>query len=90
MRDVIPWLKTQGQRIIYIYGGTDPWTAASLDPAVGLDALKVVQPGANHGLRIADLDQKDLVIQTLERWLNIRIDASLLGREKAPPERFRL
>jgi hypothetical protein len=90
MQDVIPWLQTQGERIIYIYGGIDPWSAAALDPAGGLDALKVVQPGANHGVKIADLDQKDLVIQTMERWLNIRIDASLLGRWKAPPERFRL
>ncbi len=90
MQDVIPWLQTQGQRIIYIYGAIDPWTAAALDPAAGLDALKIVQPGANHGVRIAGLDQKNLVIQTLERWLNIRIDASLLARWKAPPERFRL
>ncbi len=90
MQDVIPWLQTQGQRIIYIYGGIDPWTAASLDLAGGLESLKIVQPGANHGVRIADLDQKDLVIQTLERWLNVRIDASLLARGKAPLERPRL
>jgi hypothetical protein len=90
MLDVIPWLQTQGQRIIYIYGGIDPWTAAAFDPAGGLDALKVVQPGANHSVRIANLDQKDLVIQTLERWLNIRIDASLLGRGRVTMEKPRL
>lgn len=90
MQDVIPWLQTQGQRIIYIYGGIDPWTAAAVEPATSLDVLKVVQPGANHSLKIRDLDQKDLVIQTLERWLNITIDPSYLLKWKAPPEKVRL
>ncbi len=90
MQDVIPWLQTQGQRIIYIYGGLDPWTAAAVNPAAGLDVLKIVQPGANHSVRIRDLNQKDLVIQTLERWLNITIDASRLLEWTAPPEKPRL
>jgi hypothetical protein len=90
MQDVIPWLQTQGQRIIYIYGGIDPWTAAAVVPAAGLDVLKIVQPGANHSVKIRDLDQKDLVIQTLERWLGIAIDSSRLLRWEAPPENARL
>jgi len=90
MQDVIPWLQTEGQKIIYIYGGIDPWTAAALEPAPGLDALKIVQPGANHRAKISDLDQKALVIQNLERWLNIRIDASMLQTWKAPLEKVRL
>jgi hypothetical protein len=90
MQDVIPWLQTQGARIVYIYGGVDPWTAAELTPAPGLDALKVVQPGANHNVRIADLDQKNLVIQTLGRWLGVRIDSFALQARPALPEKRRL
>jgi len=90
MQDVIPWLQTQGQRIIYIYGGIDPWTAAAVIPAGGLDVVKVVQPGANHGVKIGDLDQKELVIQALEQWLNIQIDRSILAAWKGSPERVRL
>jgi len=90
MQDVIPWLQTQGERIIYVYGGIDPWSAAALEPAPGLDALKLVQPGANHSVKIRDLDQKALVIQTLERWLGIKISASALATWQAPPERDRL
>ena len=90
MQDVIPWLQTQGQRIIYIYGGIDPWTAAAVEPAAGLDVLKIVQPGANHSVKIRDLDQKGLVIETLERWLNMTIDSSRLLRWEAPPEKARL
>lgn len=90
MQDVIPWLQIEGQKIVYIYGGIDPWTAAALEPAVGLDALKIVQPGANHNVRIGDLDQKALVIETLERWLDIPIDASVLKTWKASYEKIRL
>jgi hypothetical protein len=90
MQDVIPWLQNQGQRIIYIYGGIDPWTAAAVRPAGGLDIVKVVQPGANHSVRIGELDQKELVIQTLERWLNIQINRSALAAWEGTPEKFRL
>ena len=90
MQDVIPWLQTQGQRIVYIYGGIDPWTAAAVQPAGGLDVIKVVQPGANHGVKIGDLDQRELVIQNLEKWMGIQIDRSLLATWEAPFEKARL
>lgn len=90
MQDVIAWLQNQGERIIYVYGGNDPWTAAAVLPADGLDVVKVVQPGGNHNVKIGDLDQKELVIQTLERWLNIRIDRSILATWAGPLEKVRL
>jgi hypothetical protein len=90
MQNVIPWLQTQGERIIYIYGGIDPWTAAAVQPASELDVVKVVQPGANHSVKIGDLGQKELVIQTLERWLSIQIDRSILATWQGPLEKVRL
>lgn len=90
MQDVIPWLQNQGERIIYIYGGNDPWTAAAVQPAEWLDTIKIVQPGANHGVAISELDQKELVIQTLERWLNIAIDRSVLATWEGQFEKVRL
>jgi hypothetical protein len=90
MQEVIPWLEGQGQRIIYVYGGIDPWTAAAVQPAGGLDVVKVIQPGANHSLTIGDLDQRELVIQTLERWLNVQIDRSVLTAGPASLEKPRL
>jgi hypothetical protein len=90
MQDVLPWLEDQGERIIYIYGGIDPWTAAAVRPAGGLDVVRVVQPGANHSVKIADLDQKELIIQTLERWLSLQIDRSLLTAWEAPLEKVPL
>ena len=79
MQQVIPWLREQGARIIYIYGRDDPWTAAALAPDPGLDALQVVQPGANHRVKIADLDRRLEVIAALERWLQVDIDENRLA-----------
>jgi hypothetical protein len=90
MRQVVPWLRLQGERIIYIYGRDDPWTAAALAPGPGLDALQVVQPGANHRVKIADLDRKAEVIAALERWLQIDIDETRLGAAAAETGRERL
>ncbi len=90
MQAVVPWLRNQGERIIYIYGALDPWTAAALNPAPDLDALQVVQPGANHGVKIRDLDQKGAVIAALERWLEMDIDESRLASVAVAEGRERL
>jgi len=79
MAAIATWLRSRGERIVYVYGGNDPWTAAALRPDPGLDALCVIQPGANHGVKIRDLDDKGLVIAALERWLGADIDETRLG-----------
>jgi len=80
MIDVRDWLAREGHRFLYIYGALDPYTVAAVDdPPAGIDALKVVQPGNNHGTRIASLDRKEEVCLALERWMAITIDRSRLA-----------
>ena len=74
MRDIAEWLNTSGNNIIYIYGSNDPWTAGAVNPETGTNALKIVQPGENHGVTIYDLDDRELVLSTLENWLEISIN----------------
>ncbi len=74
IEDITDWLKSEGNNIIYIYGGVDPWSAAMFEPVSGTNAIRIIQPGADHSVRIANLDEKDMVIETLEDWLNINID----------------
>jgi hypothetical protein len=90
MQQVVPWLRHQGERIIYIYGQDDPWTAAALAPDPGLDALQVVQAGANHRVKIRDLDRRAEVIAALERWLQVDIDESRLASVTEAETRDRL
>jgi hypothetical protein len=73
INDVNNWLKTDGDNIIYIYGEYDPWSAAMFEPSGETNAIRVIQPHADHSVRIGDLDEKDLVIETLEDWLGIDI-----------------
>ncbi len=73
MPEVISWLQNQGEKIIYIYGGNDFWSSFAAIPDPNLDSLMIMQPGANHGVRINDLDEREMVIQTLNRWLDVSI-----------------
>jgi hypothetical protein len=76
MIDVLNWLETEGNNIIYIYGELDPWTAGAVEPSGQTNALKIVQAGANHYITIADLDEKALIYSALESWLGITITES--------------
>jgi hypothetical protein len=85
--DVLAWVRVDGDEIIYLYGEVDPWTAGQVDLSGSADALKVIQPGADHQVRILDLDQRDLVLSTLEGWLGL--DLTYLASAPAlrvPPE----
>jgi hypothetical protein len=74
INDIHNWLKTEGNNIIYIYGEIDPWSAAMLEPGTETNALRIIQQGADHSVRIRDLDEKNVVLETLEEWLGIEIN----------------
>lgn len=85
--DVVRWVEDEGDEIVYIYGEVDPWTAGQVELNGTADALKIIQQGADHQVKILDLDQRDLVIQTLEGWLGLDLsyqaEAPVLA---VPPE----
>jgi len=97
MQDVHSWLQTEGNNIIYIYGGIDPWTAGAVELTGATNAFKIVQPGANHSVMIGDLDERELVYSTLEAWLGVpvRRAGARLSRDAGhgevvfPPRKFR-
>jgi hypothetical protein len=64
------------QNMIYIYGEADPWGATAAEIKPGTGSLKMVQAGGTHGAQISTLnpEQRKLVIETLEKWLEIDID----------------
>lgn len=89
MRDILNWLQNEGDYIIYIYGGQDPYTIAGVEPSAQTNSLKIVQPGADHGVKIPDLDQKELVFSTLEDWLGISIHRQVIRQIQREPVRPR-
>lgn len=86
MKALVPWLRTQGQRILYIYGGIDPWTAAAVQPAAGLDALSLTEPGLNHGAGIRKLKDPKPALDVLSRWMGtpVTLGPAPSSQEHAP------
>lgn len=71
--DIYQWLQTEGDNIVFLYGGSDPWTAGAIELLGQTNAISIVKDGENHGVRIADLDDPELVLTRLENWLGIPI-----------------
>lgn len=73
---VFNWLRKSGDRILYINGAWDTWSATRLIPEPGVDALVIDLPQTDHRrARIAQMNpaQKLLLAQTLKRWANIQL-----------------
>jgi len=66
------YLKHDATKILLIYGGSDPWTASAAKTRRNQKILRVVQPGGSHRTRIATMSetQRELVLNTLNKWLN--------------------
>ncbi|MBT8396592.1 MAG: hypothetical protein HKO65_09095 [Gemmatimonadetes bacterium] len=86
--DVLSWLQQHGDRIIYIYGEVDPWTAGAVELPGSIDALKIIQPDADHGVRMIDLDQTALVSETLSRWLGREVQVGVTAPHLGTPLRI--
>ncbi|WP_297091619.1 S28 family serine protease [uncultured Draconibacterium sp.] len=65
------FIQSTDAKILFIYGEWDPWSASAFEVPQKQNFLKVVKPGGSHSTRIANLPQvqKQLVKETLERWL---------------------
>lgn len=69
--NVVARLQSVGNNIIYIYGGNDPWSACAIESTGSTNSIKIVQPGANHNIKISDLEQKTFIYSKLEEWTNL-------------------
>ena len=78
MQDVNTWLQTEGNNIVYVYGEIDPWTAGAVELTGQTNAIKIIQPGANHSILLENLDQKEIVFSALEEWLDMSIQGNIV------------
>ncbi|UBU11290.1 S28 family serine protease [Nonomuraea gerenzanensis] len=72
MLDVDLWVRTRSERMLFVYGENDPWSAERFVPS-RRDSHLYVAPGANHGASIALLSEADRVAatDTLLRWAEV-------------------
>ena len=71
MPEIDAFLQDQGDHFIYIYGGTDTWSATAVRLHGKANALQIFKPQGSHFTRIGNLPetQKKAVIDSLEKWL---------------------
>ncbi|GAA2434456.1 S28 family serine protease [Streptomyces macrosporus] len=86
MRDIDKWVRTDAERMLFVYGENDPWGAEPFRPGRGSEDFHVfTAPGANHGANIAGLEEDDRATATaaLLEWAGLGAEAST-EREAAP------
>lgn len=72
MSAVKDYVENQGERMIWIYGGLDPWGGCAVEPK-GQSTMKFVKPDGTHRTRIKDLDslQQQQIYDSLRVWLEL-------------------
>jgi len=75
LKPVHDWLMKKGDRILYIYGGIDTWTACGVVPSPETDALRMVKEGGDHRTRISSFSKEDQqkMYDQLKKWLKVDI-----------------
>lgn len=82
MLDVADWVAADGERLLFIYGEHDPWSAGAFELGAAEDAHKLFVPAGNHGADIAGLAEPDraLAHARLEAWTGVQPSARALPR----------
>ncbi len=71
MEEINRWLQTDAERMLFIYGALDPWTATAVDLKQNGKCQKYLQGSAYHNCRIANFEgpSKLGILETLKEWL---------------------
>jgi hypothetical protein len=76
MRDICEWVASEGDNMIFIYGGDDPWTAAAIELDGSTNSIRIINPGSGHDADIRALSGtgRTQVFSALEQWLGVSIN----------------
>ncbi len=86
MEDIAAWVTNESERIIWIYGENDPWTAGAVNLGQERDAHVFFAPSQGHQANIADLAPIDInaLQQALARWTGVDFPDSMSARSQQP------
>jgi len=73
MTDIGDWVASEGERLMFIYGEYDPWTAAAFDLGEAADSYVFIATAGTHGASIARLesDDREAAMEILHRWTGV-------------------
>lgn len=71
MKAVNRWLQTDAEKMLFIYGGMDPWGSTGVDLKMNGKCKKYVRGDMHHGCRIKHFEEvtRQDIIETLKSWL---------------------
>jgi hypothetical protein len=70
------FVQNKGDKILYIYGELDTWTATGVTKITGpADAMTMILKGGHHGasIRAFPAEEKQRIFDTLSRWLGFTV-----------------
>ena len=76
LSNINSWLKTKGDKFIYIYGQNDTWSASAVPPNDKVNSYWFIMKGKHHGnarINSMTLTEQEKFISILEKWLTIDI-----------------
>lgn len=59
MRDIDAWVRSEGDRLLFVYGEWDPWTGGKFELGDATDSLSLTQSRGSHGARLTRLEDAD-------------------------------
>jgi hypothetical protein len=73
MQDVDSYVSRHGNRLLFIYGELDPWTAGKFALGDATDSAVLVQPNGKHDSSIygLDPDDRDEALAKLKSWTGV-------------------
>lgn len=72
MKKVNSWIQSDAEKLLFIYGEYDTWSATAVDLNGNTKCKKFVNPGGSHTTRIHSFPEKmkKEIIETLNLWLS--------------------
>jgi hypothetical protein len=85
MMDIDQWVRTESDRLLFIYGQWDPWTGGKFGIRDATDSYQFVQAEGTHGSRIGKLApaDRDVALDRLAAWTGVTPDVTM-ARSLAP------
>lgn len=73
MADIDTWVRTEGNRLLFVYGQWDPWTGGRFDLGDATDSALFIQAEGTHGSRLTRLAPADqaTAFALLEDWTGV-------------------
>jgi hypothetical protein len=95
------WVRSQGERMLFVYGENDPWSSGAFSVRERNDSFRFIVPGGEHGSRISRLPEPERTqaVEHLYRWMGLDVSAAgaraltldtELDAERGMEPRFRL